>query len=143
MEEGPGVPATEGRVVTAPQLQKELTRLQDCTRLRHLEATLKQQANWEQLERLKDLRHQGVSQQWLWHLDSSRGSVLNAADVVLNVQKRLGGRIYVGSGGCKLCGCHLDPQLEHSETCATAEATRGHYACVRALVDGFALLIPA
>ena len=145
-EEVDGCPAelaSEGRAVTAPHLQKELTRLQDCTRLGRLEETLRLQANWEQLERLRDLRHQGVSHQWLWHLDSSRGSVLNAADFVVNVQKRLGARIYCGSGCCRLCGGHLDPHLEHSETCATAEATRGHYACVRALVDGLRLADPS
>ena len=111
VEEGPAEQSPEGRAVTAPHLQKELTKLQDCTRLRHLEETLTQQANWEQLERLKDLRHQGVSQQWLWHLNSSRGSVLNAADLMVNLQKKLGARIYCGSGCCRVCGGHLDPQL--------------------------------
>ena len=33
----------------------------------------------------------------------------------------------------------LDPQLEHAETCSTAEATRGHYACVHAVVCGMNL----
>ena len=43
--------------------------------------------------------------------------------IVLNVQKRLGARILTGEQICRICGEHLDPQLEHSETCATAEAT--------------------
>ena len=34
------------------------------------------------------------------------------------------------------------PNLEHSEICAIAEAKRGHYACVRALVDGVRLADP-
>ena len=37
---------------------------------------------------------------------------------------------------CSICGCIVDPNLEHSETCATAEATRRHYSGVRALVEG-------
>ena len=51
--------------------------------------------------------------------------------------------MYSGGGPCRLCGAHLDAQLEHAETCCTAEATRGHYACVRAIVDGLRLADPA
>ena len=98
--------------MTAPHLQKQLTRLLDCTRLQHLESRLQQQGNWEQLERLKDLHHPGTSRQWLWHLESKRGSVLNTADCVLSVRKRLGARVHSGKECCRLCGSHLDPQLE-------------------------------
>jgi hypothetical protein len=77
-----------------------------------------------------------VSHNWLWHLDSTRGSVLTEADYVANVKKRLGGRCYEGIAACRLCGAPLDRRLEHAEVCGTAEATRGHYACVRAMGDG-------
>ena len=69
-----------GRRVTAVHLQKELTKLVDCTRLRALEATLRRQGNWDQLERLQELRHPGVSHRWLWHLDTWSGAVLAEAD---------------------------------------------------------------
>ena len=72
-----------------------------------------------------------------------RGGVLTGTDFVINIQKRMGNRVHDGDAACRLCGSHLDPQLEHSETCSTAEATRGHYACVRALVDGLRLADPA
>ena len=36
----------------------------------------------------------------------------------------------------RLRGAFLDPQLEDSETCSAAEATRGHHACVNALLGG-------
>ena len=36
----------------------------------------------------------------------------------------------------------LRPQLEHAETCSTAEAARGHYACVHAVVCGMKLADP-
>ena len=68
--------------------------------------------------------------------------MLAEADYVVGVQKRLGARIYEGCSCCRLCGSPLDPHLEHSEICATAAATRGHYACVRALVEGFRLADP-
>ena len=131
------------RRLTVPHLQKELSKLHDCTRLRALEATLTRQCNWPQLERLKDLRHPEVSHKWIWHLDTRKGSVLPRCDYVVTVQKRLGARVHEGDMSCRLCGAPLDPQLEHSECCATAEATRGHYACVRALVRGLKLADPA
>ena len=140
--EGPADQAASRRLTT-PHLQKELCKLSDCTRLRRLEATLARQCNWPQLERLKDLRHAGVSHQWIWHLDHHTGSVLSQSDSVSNLQKRLGARTYEGNAACSLCGAPLDPQVEHSECCATAEATRGHYACVRACVNGLRLADPA
>ena len=81
-----------------------------------------------------------VSHGWLLHLDACAGSVLTPHDYITNVQKRLGNR--VGGGQCRCCGSFLDPQLEHAETCSTAEATRGHYACVRAVVCGMKLADP-
>ena len=46
------------------------------------------------------------------------------------------------AGQCRCCGSFLDPQLEHAETCTTAEATREHYACVHAVVCGMKLADP-
>ena len=43
---------------------------------------------------------------------------------------------------CRLCGVQLDPQVEHSEVCSVAEATKGHYACVRSIVNGLRLADP-
>ncbi|CAK0905100.1 unnamed protein product, partial [Prorocentrum cordatum] len=100
---------------------------------------LRRQCNWPQLDRLRELRHKDVSHDWLWHLDPLAGAVLAECDYVPNVVKRLGGRCYEATGPCRICGAPLDPQLEHSEVCPTAEATRGHYACVHALVDGLRL----
>ena len=49
-------------------------------------------------------------------------------------------RTYTGFGQCRLCGSFLDSQLEHGDTCSTAEATRGHYACVHAVLGRSAAL---
>ena len=45
-------------------------------------------------------------------------------------------------GQCRLCGSFFDPQLEHGETCSTAEATRQHYACAHAFLGGLKLADP-
>ena len=120
-------------------MQGQLCKIWDCTQLRRLEATLRRKCEWSQLRRLKELRHKDVSHKWLWHLDSRSGSVLSQRDYVANVQRRLGARKYASGAQCRICGTVLDPYLEHSETCAIAEATKGHYACVRSLVEGFRL----
>ena len=140
-DETPDVEAT-GRRLSAPQVQRELCRLLDITRLRKLQVQLRAECAWEQLDRLKELRHKEVSHKWLWHLDFHTGSVLSEADYIANVQRRLGARMYQGSEQCRICEAVLDPFLEHCETCATAEATKGHYACVRSLVDGLRLADP-
>ena len=64
---------------------------------------------------------------------------LTPHDNITNVQKRLCNRAWTGFGQCRLCGSFLDPQLEYGETCSTAEATRGHYACVHAVLGGLKL----
>jgi len=131
-----------GRINSA-HLQRELSILSDATKLRRLISKLERQGAWKQKERINELRHKDVSHSWLYHLDAREGSVLTAIDFIANVQKRLRCRSYVGAAPCRLCGAQLDAHLEHSETCSTAEATRGHYACVRAVVDGIRLADPA
>ena len=76
------------------------------------------------------------------HLDTRSESVLTTHDNITNVQKRLGNRVWVGGRQCGCCGSFLDPHLGHADTCSTAEATRGHNACVHAVVCGMKLADP-
>ena len=89
-----------GRALTGFRLQKNLCKLPDLTRLRRLEPRLQRQSNWEQLQRLQELRHAEVSHQCLWHLDFRSGSVLTEVEYVACVQKRLGARGLEGEVGC-------------------------------------------
>ena len=129
--------------LTSSHLQRELSMLADRTKARKLADTLKQQGAWAQDTRFAELRHKEVSHKWLRHLDAKAGTVLAPDDFVINVQKRIGCRAFVGSAPCRICGTTLDAFLEHSEICCTSVATRGHYACVRAVVDGLKLADPA
>lgn len=97
--------------------------------------------NWPQVARLRELRHPEVSHSWLWHLDSSNGTVMTECYYVTCVQKWIGARVIDVATTCRLCGAPLDPQIEHGECCATAEATRGHYALVRSIVSGLRVAI--
>ena len=77
-----------------------------------------------------------------YHLDVCAGSVLTPHGHITNVQKILGSRRYTGIGERRLCGSFLDAQLEHAETCGTAEATPRHHACVHAVPGGLRLADP-
>ena len=126
----------------APQLQAQLSRLTDRTRLRRLKKTLLSKWAWQQVTRIEDPCHTQVPLKWLYHLDACSGSVLTPHDYIANVQKRLANRLGVGGGQCRCCGSFLDPQSEHAETCSTAQAARGHCACVHAVVCGMKLADP-
>ena len=125
--------------LSAPQLQGQLARLTGRTRLRRLKNTLLSQGAWQQVTRIEDLCHMHVSHKWLYHLDACAGRVLTPHDHVTNVQKRLSNGVWTGFGQCRSYGSFLDPQLEHGETCSTAEATRGHCACVHPFLGGLKL----
>ena len=116
--------------LSAPQLQAQLSRLSDWTRLRRLKNTPLARRVRQQVTRIEDLCHTHVSHKWLYHLETGAGSVLTPHDYITNVQKRLRNRAWTGFGQRRLCGSFLDPQLEHRETCSIAEATQGHNACV-------------
>ena len=128
--------------LSASQLQAQLSRLNDRTRLRRLKNTLLSRGAWQQVTRIEDLCHTRVSHKWLYHLDPCAGHILTPPDYITNVQKRLGNRAWTGYGECRLCGSFLEPRLEHGETCSTAEATRGHYARVHAVLCGLKLADP-
>ena len=82
-----------------------------------------------------------VSHNWLHHLDACAGSVLTPHHYITNVQKRLASRVGLALANAG-CVDHLDSQLEHGETCSTAEATRGRYAYVHAVLAGLKLADP-
>ena len=76
----------------------------------------------------------------LGQIFESKDSLLET--VLFRTVKRLGNRLWEGDGQCRYCDSFLDPQVEHAETCSTAEATRGHYACVHAVVCGMNVADP-
>ena len=79
--------------LSAPQLQAQLSRHTDRTRLRRPKDTLLSKGAWQQVTRIE---------------------VLTPHDNITIVQKRLDNSVLVGGGQCRCCGSFLDPQLEHS-----------------------------
>ena len=88
------------------------------------------------MARIEDLCHTHVTHKWLYHLEACAGSAFTPHDYITNVQKRLGNWANTGFGQCRPCGSFLNYQLGHGETCGTAAATRGHDACVHAVLGG-------
>ena len=60
----------------------------------------------------------------------------------MSVRRRVGCRILATPVPCRCCGAMMDVYLEHAETCALAEATKGHYKAVRAVERGLAVADP-
>ena len=71
--------APRKRRLGAPQLQSQLSRLTDRTRLRRLKATLLAKGAWQLVTRIEDLCHAQVSHKWLYYLDACVGSVYDLA----------------------------------------------------------------
>ena len=70
-----------------PQLQAQLSRLSDRTRLRRFKKkTLHTKGAWQRVTRIEDLCHSQVSHKWLYHSDACAGSVLTSHDYT-NAQK--------------------------------------------------------
>ena len=83
-----------------------------------------------------DLCHTRVSHKWLYHLDACAGKCSDAARQHHQRAEQTWQQAWTAFGQCRLGGSFLDPQLELRETCSTAEATRGHHACVHAVLGG-------
>ena len=83
--------------------------------------TLHSKGAWQQVVRIEDLCHTTT-----WTHARCAGSILTPHDQIKRDSTTEPTRALAS----------LDPQLEHGETCSTAEATRGHYACVHAVLGG-------
>eukprot|EP00973_Karenia_brevis_P090516 12402961-Karenia_brevis.AAC.1 len=125
--------------LSSAHLQRELSILLDSTSARRLQQRLQEGCRWEQHRRLKELSCKSQSHKWLWLINPRDGAVMSEEDYIINIQKRLGAKILETETVCRQCGQLLDPEMNHCECCAQAESTKGHYAVVRALVEGLRL----
>ena len=125
--------------LSALPLQAQLSRLTDRTRLRRLKNTLYSKGAWQQVTRIEDLCHTHVSHMMALPLRRVRGKCADAARVH---HQRAEKDMATGRGQTLVCGSFLDPQLEHGEAAAPPKATRGHYACVHAVLGGLKLADP-
>ena len=104
-------PTFEKKRLSAPQLQAQLSRLSDRTRLRRFKHNSAHQRCMTAITSIEALCHTQLSHNWL------------------------GNGAYTG----RQCGLFQESQLEHGETCSTTEANRGHNACVHAVLGGLKL----
>ena len=123
--------------LSGPQLQAQLSRLTDRTRLRRLKDTLLSKGAWQQVTRIEGLVSFSKSPthgSTTW----TPGSVLTPHDYVPNIQKRLCNKLWQGDGQCRRRGSFLDLHLEHAETeLADPDITRGRAASQSRRADIF------
>ena len=112
--------------LSAPQLQAQLSRLTDRTRLRSLKSTLLSKGAWLQVTRIEDLCHTQVSHKRLYHLDACAGSVLTPHNFITNVQKMCN-RLWVRGGVSML---RFLPRLTVG-TCGNLQHSRSHARTLR------------
>ena len=108
--------------LSAPQHQAQLSRLCDRTWLRRQKTTLYFKGAWQQVTRIEDLCHMHDSHK------CAKETPQQSVDGIRSMPL--------------MWITILDHQLEHGETCSTAEATRGHCACVHAVLGGLKLADP-
>ena len=118
---------------SGPQLQAQLSRLSDWTRLRRLKNTLLSKGAWQQVVRIQDLCRTHVSHKWLHHLDARAGSVLDAARLHHQRPETAWQQGVDRFGSVPIVWFFLGP---------TTYATRGHCACVHAVLGGLNLADP-
>jgi len=110
----------------ATKAQKRLSDLVDKVRLEELEQRLTQQQRGVDLRRLKELRDEHVSHDWLWCLHPVHNQPLSSAEFVNAVRLRLGVAGPSEPTPCALCGSTLDTSGAHPLCCAKGECSRGH-----------------
>ena len=71
--------------------------------------------------------HPSTDHAWLNCLHAAHGPVLSADAYVDSLLLRLGVPFIPDDIECPQCGEILDRRCVHAQTCAQAEATRGHY----------------
>ena len=121
--------------LSAPQLSL----LSDRTRLRRLKHA---KGAWQQVPRIEDPCHTHVSHTSGSTTQTRVRAVSSRRTNTLPMCKGDPVTHTWAFGQCRPCGSFLDSQLEHGETCSPAEATRGHYACSHAVLEGQKLVDP-
>ena len=118
---------------TTSKAQHLLCQLTDNTRARLLYTDMQEQEATDDIERINELRRPQVHHQWTQHIDPTQGAVLPPDIYRDAIRHRLGCQFLPEATTCHCCGKLLDVQCVHAGCCATSEATRGHYAVVRAI----------
>ena len=123
--------------LSAAQLQAQLSRLTDRTRLRRLKDTLLSKGAWQQVTRIEDLRHAQVSHKSLY-LDACAGSVLTPHDLHYQRAKKT---LVQQVPGLEVASADAVvpswTNLQH-----TPKPREWHHACVHAVVCGMKLADP-
>ena len=151
-----------GRTVTGPAVQRRLLVALDGARAVALAAGFEESGQWDQAQRFREVRAEGVDHTWLWPCSAPAEERMTPEEFNVAVRLRLGSPQLREAMPCPHCPRGvLDARCLHALTCASAEATKGHNRLrdvvmelaatadpsaetePRELVPGFPLLRPA
>jgi len=100
--------------------------------------------NLSATRRLEDLSHEECDHQWLWNLSPHKGPIMDSRHFVEAVRVRLGAAGPSESALCNLCGGEfVDRAGSHALCCSRAEATRGHNAVARHIMEVAKVIDPS
>ena len=94
------------------------------------------EARWDCLTRLKELRDPDTLHEWLTCISPKCGATLNSTEFVEALRLRVGAIFSEEGVDCRKCGNPTDNRLYHAQCCDRINATKGHYKvrdCVHAL----------
>ena len=109
-----------------PRLQRALAGLVDRDRLDSLTAEAQAEGRRPDLNRLRELRDDTVSAEWLWALDPRSSTALEPDAYVAAARLRLGAGFATEQLQCRACHGVLNTGGTHAFCCAPGESTRGH-----------------
>lgn len=109
------------------RLQHRLSRIIDAHLLDSLAADLRSSERWTDIRRIRELRDDSVSHDWLWAIGPGPGGSFHPAEYATAVRCRLGAHHAEEPLPCQSCGrAVLDPAASHALCCAPGPCTQGH-----------------
>ena len=132
----PGAEDDEHPLNVTFRLQHRLARISDEESLDRLSETLVRREEWSDVRRIRELRHDTCSHEWLWAIGPGAGGTLDPEDYVTAVRLRLGASHTDEPVPCRSCGrTLLDPRAYHALCCACGPSTKGHNAVRDVILD--------
>ena len=109
------------------RLQARLARIVDAEALNEVSEALSRAERWEHVRRIRELRDDTVSHDWLWAIGPGEGGCIEPDEYVTAVRLRLGANQSDEPMLCQSCGrVMMHPDASHALCCAPGQSTQGH-----------------
>jgi len=109
------------------RLQARLARIVDAEAFDGVSEALSRAERWEHVRRIRELRDDTVSHDWLWAIGPGEGGCIEPDEYVTAVRLRLGANQSDEPLLCQSCGrVMMQPDASHALCCAPGQSTQGH-----------------